>query len=146
MAHKTRKAQVVIAGYDTQSQSLSYLLMQTNQKRGGFWQNVTGKIESGETFEAGALREVIEETGLKPEWMIHFIDLELSHQFIDQRNRDVHEKAYLILVDHQFQVIIDPHEHQEYQWLKNISRKSVKYLGNFEALEQAQKIISEEYN
>lgn len=146
MAHKTRKAQVVIAGYDTHSQSLAYLLMQTNQKRGQFWQNVTGKIDSGETYEAGALREVIEETGLKPEWMIHFIDLELSHKFIDQRNRDVHEKSFLLLVDHLYKVKIDPHEHQDHQWVKDVSRNSVKHLGNFEALEKAQKIISEEYS
>ena len=64
MAIKTRKAQVVICGYDAQSQSLAYLLMQTNKKRGEFWQNVTGKIESGETFEQTAIREVTEETGL----------------------------------------------------------------------------------
>ena len=146
MAIKTRKAQVVIAGYDAQSQSLAYLLMQTNKKRGEFWQNVTGKIESGETFEAGALREVIEETGLRPDWLIHFIDLELTHEFIDQRNRDVVEKSYLLLVDHLFKVKIDPHEHQDHQWVSNISRKSVKHFGNFETLEKAQKIISEEYN
>lgn len=146
MATKTRKAQVVIAGYDAQSQSLAYLLMQTNKKRGQFWQNVTGKIDDGESFEAGALREVIEETGLKPEWMIHFIDLELSHEFIDQRNRDVHEKSYLLLVDRIYKVKIDPHEHQAHKWEKEISRNSVLHMGNFEALEKAQKIISEEYN
>ncbi len=146
MSLKTRKAQVVIAGYDAQSQSLSYLLMQTNKKRGEFWQNVTGKIETGETFEVGALREVMEETGFKIDWMIHFIDLDLTHKFIDQRNRDVVEKSYLILVDHLFEVSIDPHEHQSHRWVKNISRKSVLHFGNFEALEKAKNIISEEYN
>lgn len=146
MATKTRKAQVVIAGYDAQSQSLAYLLMQTNKKRGQFWQNVTGKIDAGESYEEGAIREVIEETGLKPESMIHFIDLQLSHEFIDQRKRDVHEKSYLLLVDHLYKVKIDPHEHQDHKWVKEISRNSVLHLGNFEALEKAQKIISEEFN
>ncbi len=145
MAKKTRKAQVVICGYDAQSQSLAYLLMQTNKKRGQFWQNVTGKIDPGESYEDGALREVVEETGLKPEWLIHFIDLKLSHEFIDQRNRDVHEKSYLAIVDRFYKVKIDPHEHQDHKWEKEITQNSVLHAGNFEALETAKKLLQEEY-
>ncbi|MES2528906.1 MAG: NUDIX domain-containing protein [Bdellovibrionota bacterium] len=146
MAKKTRKAQVVICGYDAQSQSLAYLLMQTNKKRGQFWQNVTGKIDPGESYEEGALREVVEETALKPEWLIHFIDLKLSHEFIDQRNRDCHENCYLAIVDRLYKVKIDPHEHQDHKWEKEISRDSVLHQGNFEALEKAIKLIQEEFN
>ncbi len=143
MSTKTRKAQVVICGYDAQSQSLAYLLMQTNRKRGEFWQNVTGKIDKGESYEEGALREVIEETGLKPEWVIHFIDLKLSHEFIDQRDRDVHENSYLLIVDHLYKVKIDTHEHQDHRWEKDISRASVMHAGNWEALEKARHVLSE---
>ncbi len=145
MSKKTRKAQVVICGYDAQSQSLCYLLLQTNQKRGEYWQNVTGKIDEGESFEEGALREVIEETKLDPHWIINFIDLNLSHEFIDDKKRDVHENSFLVLVDRTFAVTIDPHEHMNYRWIRNVSREVVKHLGNFEALEKAQKIIGEEY-
>lgn len=144
MPIKTRKAQVVIAGYDAQSQSVSYLLLQTNQKRGEFWQNVTGKVDPGETYEVGALREVIEETKLNPEWMINFIDLKLSHNFVDERKRNVHEKAFLCLIDRTFEVTIDPHEHQGYRWEKIPARSSVKHLGNFEAIQSARKIIEED--
>lgn len=144
MPKKTRKAQVVIAGYDAQSQSVSYLLMQTNQRRGEFWQNVTGKVDPGETFEEGALREVIEETNLSPEWLVHFVDLKLSHHFIDDRKRDVHEKAFLCLIDRTFGVTVDPHEHQDFRWEKSPVRSSVKHLGNFEALQAAKKMIQEE--
>jgi 8-oxo-dGTP pyrophosphatase MutT (NUDIX family) len=145
MSKKTRKAQVVICGYDAHSQSLSFLLLQTNQKRGEFWQNVTGKVDPGETYEEGAIREVIEETGLNPESVVHFIDLKLSHDFIDERKRNVHEKSFLLIVDHVFPVKIDPHEHMHFRWEKNLHRFVVKHHGNFEALERAEKIIEEEY-
>jgi len=145
MPKKTRKAQVVIVGYDAQSQSLNYLFLQTNQKRGSYWQNVTGKIDAGESYEEGALREAIEESKLKPEWIIHFIDLKLSHNFIDDKKRDVHEKSFLCLLDRTFEVTIDPHEHQDYRWEKAPARSSVKHQGNYEAIEAAKKIIEEDF-
>lgn len=145
MARKTRKAQVVIAGYDAKSQSVKFLLMQTNVKRGSFWQNVTGKIDEGEAYEEGALREAMEETSVHPEWMIQFIDLDLSHEFIDEKNRDVHERSFLLLLDRTFPVTIDPHEHQGFRWEENPERESVKHLGNFEAIQKARMILTEDY-
>ena len=42
-----------------------YLLFQVNEKRGGFWQNITGSVEKNESFYEAALREINEETGKK---------------------------------------------------------------------------------
>jgi lipoyl(octanoyl) transferase len=39
------------------------LLLRRSPERGGFWQQVTGRIEAGETPEAAARRELREETG-----------------------------------------------------------------------------------
>jgi lipoyl(octanoyl) transferase len=39
------------------------LLLQRSAARGGFWQPVTGRIEPGESAEAAARRELLEETG-----------------------------------------------------------------------------------
>jgi lipoyl(octanoyl) transferase len=39
------------------------LLLRRSPERGGFWQQVTGRIEPGETPEAAARRELREETG-----------------------------------------------------------------------------------
>ena len=139
MDKKTRKAQVVIAAVDHERQSFDFLLMQTNERRGHFWQNVTGKIDAGETFEEGALRETIEETGLQIELIVDLVDLNLVHEFVDQRKRDVIERSFLIVVDRKFEVKIDPHEHENHRWLAlaAINEDVVKYKGNFEALKKA---------
>ena len=50
MADQTKKAQIVLAVLDPASHSFSFLLLKTNERRGAFWQNVTGKLEDGETF------------------------------------------------------------------------------------------------
>jgi lipoyl(octanoyl) transferase len=39
------------------------LILRREPQRGGFWQQVTGRIEPGETAEAAARRELLEETG-----------------------------------------------------------------------------------
>jgi lipoyl(octanoyl) transferase len=39
------------------------LLLRRSPERGGFWQQVTGRIEPGESPEAAARRELLEETG-----------------------------------------------------------------------------------
>ncbi len=106
---------------------------------------MTGKVEQGEPYPVGALREAIEETSLKIEWIVHFIDLNLAHNFIDERKRNVHEKSYLCLIDRTFDVTIDPHEHMAFRWKQKILRSDVKHLGNFEALECAQKLILENF-
>jgi lipoyl(octanoyl) transferase len=39
------------------------LLLRRSEARGGFWQPVTGRVEPGESAEAAARRELLEETG-----------------------------------------------------------------------------------
>ncbi len=143
MANKTKKAQVVLAVIDNISHSFEFLLLQTNERRGSFWQNVTGKIEDQETIEEGGLREAIEETNLNIEHIVDMINLGLVYEFTDKRGRKVHEECFLIILDCKWEVKIDPHEHQDYKWvpLKNINHSSVKYESNFETLEKSSKLL-----
>lgn len=136
MADQTKKAQIVLAVIDPASHSFSFLLLQTNERRGSFWQNVTGKLEEAETFEEGGLREAIEETNLSVESIVDIVDLKLSYDFIDQRKRKVHEKSYLIILDQKWDVKIDDHEHQDFKWMgiDEINRESVKHESNYETL------------
>ena len=143
MAYKTKKAQVVIVALDAQKQSFSFLLLQTNEKRGQFWQNVTGKVEAEESYDEGALREAIEETGLELESIVDMVDLGISHEFIDERKRDVQEKAFLIILDKMWKVIIDPKEHQAHKWvtINELAPDMVKHEGNFEAIEKSRQLL-----
>jgi len=143
MTKKTKKAQVVVAAIDEASQSFHILLLQTNQRRGQFWQNITGKIEEEETFEEGGLREAIEETGLKVESIIDMRDLGLTYEFTDQHGRKVTEKCFLFVLEKKWDVVIDPKEHQAFKWvaLSEISPESVKYSSNFETLDKAIKTL-----
>jgi len=143
MAGKTKKAQVVIAAIDQESQSFQFLLLQTNSKRGSFWQNVTGKIEADETFEEGGLREAIEETNLNIEHIIDIVDLEMRYEFIDLRKRDVVEESFLFIFDNKWEVKIDPHEHQDYKWVNidDINPESVKFESNYEPLIKSRKLL-----
>lgn len=145
MGNKTKKAQVVLAAIDEASQSFQFLLLQTNERRGSFWQNVTGKVEDGETIEEGGLREAIEETQLNIEHIIDIIDLGLVYDFNDKRERKVHEESYLIILDKKWDVKIDPHEHQAFKWvtLDEITHESVKFESNLETLLKSRKILKQ---
>ena len=56
-----RKVQVVIFREDNED-VLEFLLLKTNERRGLFWQNVTGSVDNGESYNDAAFREVAEET------------------------------------------------------------------------------------
>lgn len=143
MAEKTKKAQVVIAAIDQASQSFHFLLLQTNVKRGSFWQNVTGKIEADETFEEGGLREAIEETKLNIESIVDIVNLDLKYEFTDLRKRNVVEECFLFIFDNKWEVKIDPHEHQAHKWvsINDINRESVHFESNYEPLKKSQKLL-----
>ena len=145
MGKKTKKAQVVLAAIDKKSQSFHFLLLQTNERRGSFWQNVTGKVEEDETIEEGGLREAIEETGLNIENIIDIRNLGLTYEFIDKHERKVHEESYLIILDDKWDVKIDSHEHQSFKWvpLDEITDESVKFESNFETLVKSRKILKQ---
>lgn len=89
----------------------------------GFWQSVTGALESGETPGDAAVREVREEIGLqplglrdahvrrsfpiRPEWRARYApDVELNI-----------EHLWYLELPSIVTVKLDPREHRAYQWL-----------------------------
>ena len=133
MMHK--KVQVVII--DCSRKGPKALLLQTNSKRGEFWQNVTGSVEGDETFFSGAQRELVEETGIQTE---DIFDLDLKFNFTDQYGKEVVEKAYVALLKSTpTEITLDPHEHIDYKWknLDAITTQDFKFPTNFEAFQKA---------
>jgi lipoyl(octanoyl) transferase len=129
-----RKVQVVIIYQGQPGGEL--LLLQTSERRGGFWQNVTGKVEEGEDLKSAAQRELQEETG------ILFEVLPLDHHFIFRAHgREVlEEHSFLCLVLGERPVIItDPQEHQNHRWisLEKVKQNFFAFPSNYEAFQKA---------
>jgi dATP pyrophosphohydrolase len=142
MSERHRKVQVVIAAISQKNQ-FDILLLETNQKRGQFWQNVTGSVEKNETFEEAALREAMEETQLELESIVEMLDLDLGFHFTDRWERKVQEECFLFVLDKPWDVKIDPKEHQNFKWVpfEVVNQDSVKFPSNYEAIEKSIRLL-----
>lgn len=131
-----RKVQVVIFRTSPSGEK-EFLILKTNERRGNFWQSVTGGVEEGESFDAAAFRETREETACKKEQVIRYIDLKLDFEFHDQWGNDVVEKVYLFEVS-DFDLKIDPSEHTDFKWVNQnvINEKTVKFEMNYKAIKE----------
>lgn len=93
---------------------LEFLILKTTPERGSFWQPVTGTVEEGEKFVEAALREAHEETGL--EFSSDIIPIFYEFDF-EKNGVKFHEKSFAVEADPESEVIIDPNEHVEYEWV-----------------------------
>jgi dihydroneopterin triphosphate diphosphatase len=135
-----RKVQVWI--YAENKGVFSFLLFKTNEKRGGFWQPVTGGVNEGESYDAAALREASEESGLKLESKPFLIGFEFDFESNrGQKKSPAHEICYAISVDwnQRASVMIDPKEHSESLW---VSAEEVLSKVKFESNQSAFKLLS----
>jgi dATP pyrophosphohydrolase len=88
----------------------------------GVWQMVSGRIEEGETAAQAALRELKEETGLKPEqfWVAPVVNSFYS----PQRDAISLIPVFAVRVSGKSKVIISE-EHTEAKWVKKQKAKSM---------------------
>lgn len=101
------------------SSAIEILLLRRSPGRilPGLWQCVSGSLESGETPAAGALRELLEETGFGAEQIAGFFDLDQVNQF--------HEPSYQAIVTSAIFAVrvaagAEPalsHEHDAMRWV-----------------------------
>lgn len=75
---------------------------------------VTGKIEKGETSPQAALREIREETGLKPTKLYCADAVETFYMQV--RDQITIGPVFVAFVD-QMDVRLSPNEHDAYEWL-----------------------------
>lgn len=108
----------------------------------GLWQCVSGSLEPGERVALGALRELVEETGLRTVDIEAFYDLDLVNQF--------HEPSVdAILVAAVFAVRVHPdaeaalsHEHDAMRWLDpDAAHRDVVWPGYREAIDRIRRDI-----
>ena len=132
-----KKIQVVVIVKECQS--FRVLLLRTNRKRGGEWQNITGGVQGGEILMQGACRELLEETGIG---QIDLIDLKNSFEFIDRWGKEVQEHCFLCLLQENPSIILSE-EHQEFRWedLRKIDSTYYGNISNFQVFNLAKKKI-----
>ena len=86
-------------------------------KHGGSrWYVVTGRIETGESEEQAAQREVREETGIVDTQNITKLPLEIDYN--SNKNSEIKylEQAYLVITEHQKPIVLNE-ESDDYRWL-----------------------------
>jgi len=94
---------------------LHFLLLRRSQENTypGIWQPVAGKVKEGEAAWQAGLRELDEETGLKP---INFYTLDhLSSYYLHRYDSIIHVPSFMAEVDMTHPVLSK--EHDNYQWL-----------------------------
>ncbi len=96
------------------------LLLKRIQKRGGFWQGVTGAPFENEPLSHAAIRELREETGFEVE---RVVDLGFSYSFpVPREYRHLYSDDVSEIVEHVFFVETDGSsavlsaEHDEWRW------------------------------
>jgi 8-oxo-dGTP pyrophosphatase MutT (NUDIX family) len=83
----------------------------------GLWQCVTGKLEPGERIVDGALREVVEETGLGPVDLEAVFDTDLVNWFHEPQGDTLRcEAVFAARVRSDAEVRLS-HEHDDARWL-----------------------------
>jgi dATP pyrophosphohydrolase len=114
---------------------IKFLLLKraNNQIYPGLWQMVTGKIEEKEKAHQTALREINEETGLKPVqlWVAPTINsfYEPKEEYICLL------PVFAARVEEETNVILSE-EHSEYKWVgKDEAKKLLAWQGQREAVE-----------
>lgn len=99
-----------------------YLMLHRVRRGDDFWQGVSGGVESGETIEEAARRELMEETGFAP---IRFEDIDVSYTFpLAEKWRalyalgvsEIREHVFVAEVGGDHDPVIDPREHDEWRW------------------------------
>ena len=114
---------------------IEFLLLKRSEKEiyPGLWQMVSGSIHDGEMAYQTALREILEETNLKPKmiWVVPNVNSFYSP-----------EKNYISLLP-VFAVKVDPNskvrisnEHTEYKWVnKNKAKKMLAWVGQHKSVD-----------
>lgn len=108
------------------------LMLKRNQKKGGFWQPITGNVEIGENFEQAAVRELKEETKITE--FLRIFDTGHSFDFFDDE-RLQHEKVFAVEVSVETKISLSD-EHVDFVWATkdDCLNKFLKYPGNIAGL------------
>lgn len=129
----TEKRLIDLYSYKIVDKIPFYLLLKRSEDRiyHGQWRMIGGKVEKGETYWQAAVRELYEETGLKPLklWTIPSVNTFYEHK----TDQILHIPAFAAEINDSEHITLDT-EHSDYNWfslddaLKKISWPEQKRL------------------
>lgn len=118
---------------------VEFLLLHRIPARGGFWQSVSGRIESGERAEPAVRREVMEETGFDPLRVIH---LEKVNVFYNVALEAIHFEPCLGVEVAGGEPVLSA-EHDAYCWSEgDEAERLIPYTGVREALRELREVLA----
>lgn len=109
----TRTTQVEIIIFKIVNNEIIFLLLKRNPQRGGFWQPVTGGVESGEDLLQAVNRELKEETGITE--YVRIIEDVYYFEFTTKEYGVLKEHVFAVEIDLNTDIFISP-EHTESRW------------------------------
>lgn len=109
------QAQLIVAGnFITCGDEILLLLRQDHKPQGGTWGVPGGKVDPNEPPEHAALRELVEETGLKPAQPL----LQLQTTYVCDTGFSFVYYMFALELAEKPLVTIDLTSHKEYMWYK----------------------------
>jgi len=137
-----RTAQVEAILFRKETDGIRYLLFKRNERKGGFWQPITGGIEEGESIETALRREVLEETGFRD--LQNVIDLHFNFSFPDDNGGILTEYVYGIELAAGHEPTLSS-EHTEFRWVDlDEATQLLKWDDNKSALRKLNDVITGE--
>lgn len=122
--------------------SFKVLILKRTPERSGYWQPVCGGVENGEKLIETALREVLEETGIKN--IKSIIDLEYTFTYKEIKKgilMDMQDYCFAVEIENESDVKLSD-EHEEFRWCSYIEAKEyLKWEHNLIALEKLKRRI-----
>ncbi len=108
----------------------------------GLWQCVSGSLEPGERVALGALRELVEETGIGPDAIEAFYDLDLVNQFHEPSvDAVVLAAVFAVRVSPGTEAVLS-REHDGARWLApDDAHREVVWPGYREAIDRIRRDI-----
>ena len=110
-----KKKLIDLYPYRLKESRAEYLLLKRadDQKYGGQWRMIAGKVETGETYWQAALRELYEETQLKP---VKFWTIPSMNNFYEHQSDAILTiPAFAAEIDRDDSITLD-REHSEATW------------------------------
>jgi dATP pyrophosphohydrolase len=142
--------QVLVYPVKTTEKGWQYLMLKRTEERGGFWQGVTGHPEGKESIEQAAARELLEETGFIPSFLLktdfsYTIKVDEEHQEkYPEGTTELTEYVFIARIDQNDLPSIDDFEHTEWKWCSYDEAQNLLYWSeNKKALEYVKKYLEE---